>query len=129
MARTVIRLGPGECSNVETGARYFAALAFPGTRERAEREQAAVAKAAQYLHEENRVDETDAPFQDPRLNDYLVKIVTTSVGRFQKVMDELLAKDIGIEKFSSRTVLRRPIEKREYPIELIAGKRVRLPQS
>src|SRR6185437_3180947 len=27
--------------------------------------------------------------------DYLMKIVTTSVGRFQKIMDELLASDIG----------------------------------
>jgi DNA-binding Lrp family transcriptional regulator len=59
--------------------------------------------------------------------DYLMKIVTTSVGRFQKIMDELLAKDIGIEKFSSRIVLRRPIEKRGYPIDLIAAKRLRAP--
>jgi DNA-binding Lrp family transcriptional regulator len=52
--------------------------------------------------------------------DYLVKIVTTSMAAFQRIMDDLLQKDIGIEKFSSRIVLRRPIEKREYPINLIA---------
>jgi DNA-binding Lrp family transcriptional regulator len=53
--------------------------------------------------------------------DYLLKIVTTSVASFQRIMDELLDMDIGIEKFSSRIVLRRPIEKREYPIHLIAS--------
>jgi DNA-binding Lrp family transcriptional regulator len=54
--------------------------------------------------------------------DYLLKIVTTSVASFERVMDQLLALDIGIEKFSSRIVLRRPIEKREYPIDLIVSK-------
>ena len=69
MVRTVIRLGPGECSNVETGARYFAALAYPGAGEEIEREQVTAAKAAQYLHEANRVDECTHPFEDPRLNE------------------------------------------------------------
>ena len=69
MARTVIRLGPGECSNVETGARYFATLAFPGAHERSDREHGAAAKAALYLHEANRVDDCDDPFADPRLNE------------------------------------------------------------
>ena len=54
--------------------------------------------------------------------DYLVKIVTTSMAAFQRVMNDLLERNIGIEKFSSRVVLRRPIEKREYPIRLIAQK-------
>jgi len=54
--------------------------------------------------------------------DYLLKIATTSVASFKTLMDELLAMDIGIEKFSSRIVLRRPVEKREYPLDLIASR-------
>lgn len=53
--------------------------------------------------------------------DYLLKIVTTSVSSFQRVMDELLAMDIGIAKFTSRIVLRKPIEKVKYPIDLIVS--------
>jgi DNA-binding Lrp family transcriptional regulator len=77
----------------------------------------------------NRFEEAVAAFQEivECFNvsggyDYLLKIVTNSVESFQKLMDELLAMDIGIEKFSSRIVLRRPVEKREYPIDLIASK-------
>jgi len=69
MARTVIRLGPGECSDVETGARFYALLAFPAASEQQQREEAALAKAAEYLHEANRVDGSDLPFEDPRLNE------------------------------------------------------------
>ena len=53
--------------------------------------------------------------------DYLMKIVATSVARFQELMDRLLEDDIGIEKFSSRIVLRQPFERRAYPIGLIAA--------
>lgn len=69
MARTIIRLGPGECSGVETASRFFAALAFPGPAEERQRQEATWARAALYLHEANRVDESDAPFEDPRLNE------------------------------------------------------------
>ena len=55
--------------------------------------------------------------------DYLLKIVTRSVSQFQGLMEELLEKDIGIEKFSSRIVLRKPIDKREYPIKIIAARK------
>ncbi|MFL6720451.1 MAG: hypothetical protein ACJ8FT_01430 [Sphingomonas sp.] len=68
MARVEIRLGPGECSNIESGARYFAALAFPTPCEAEDRCAAEFAKAALYLHDANRVDESDSPFEDPRLN-------------------------------------------------------------
>jgi hypothetical protein len=64
----IIRLGPGECPDIETGARYFAALAFPGTHEESARRDAVAAWVARYLHEANCVDETDAPFADDRLN-------------------------------------------------------------
>lgn len=53
--------------------------------------------------------------------DYLLKIVAPSVARFQELMDRLLEDDIGIEKFSSRIVLRQPFERRAYPIGLIAA--------
>ena len=58
--------------------------------------------------------------------DYLLKIVTTSVAEFQRVMDQLLEMDIGIEKFSSRIVLRRPIEKKDNPIGMIATRNGRI---
>lgn len=69
--RRTIRLGPGECSNVETGARYFAALAFPGAREDQARQDATTAWVASYLHEANRVDESNEPFADQRLNSFV----------------------------------------------------------
>jgi hypothetical protein len=69
MPRRELRLGPGECSNVETGARFFAALAFPGSDEETARTNAEVAWAAQFLHDANRIDGSSAPFADPRLNE------------------------------------------------------------
>jgi hypothetical protein len=68
MAGRVIRLGPGECSDIETGARYFAALAFPGVAEAAARQDAVAAWVGSYLHLANRIDETDDPFADQHLN-------------------------------------------------------------
>jgi len=54
--------------------------------------------------------------------DYLLKIVTPGIVYFQALMERLLADDIGIEKFSNRVVLRRPIDRREYPLStLITG--------
>lgn len=35
-------------------------------------------------------------------------------------MERLLKDDIGIEKFSSRIVLRKPLEQRGYPLTIIA---------
>ena len=52
--------------------------------------------------------------------DYLLKVVATSVARFQELMERLLQDDIGIEKFNSRIVLRQPFDKRAYPLSLIA---------
>jgi hypothetical protein len=71
MAGRVIRLGPGECSDIETGARYFAALAFPGVAEYAARQDAAAAWVGSYLHEANRIDGSDDPFADQRLNEFI----------------------------------------------------------
>lgn len=69
MTRRIVRLGPGECSGVETGARFFAALAFPGPKETEAQENAVQGWVGAYLHETNLVDHCDAPFEDPRLNE------------------------------------------------------------
>lgn len=53
--------------------------------------------------------------------DYLLKVVAPSVARFQALMERLLQDDIGIEKFTSRIVLRQPFDKRPVPLGLIAA--------
>jgi DNA-binding Lrp family transcriptional regulator len=52
--------------------------------------------------------------------DYLMKIVAPSVAYFQELMERLLQDDIGIEKFTSRIVLRQASRKRSQPLGLIA---------
>ncbi len=69
MPETMVRLGPGECSDIETSARYFATLAFPVPAERAARDDATKAWIAQYLHEANRTDWTDDPFENPKFKE------------------------------------------------------------
>jgi DNA-binding Lrp family transcriptional regulator len=51
--------------------------------------------------------------------DYLLKIVAPSIACFQVLMERLLEDDIGIEKFSSRIVLRQPLERRKYPLRIL----------
>jgi len=51
--------------------------------------------------------------------DYLMKIVAPSIAHFQSLMERLLEDDIGIEKFSSRIVLRQPLDRREYPLSIL----------
>lgn len=53
--------------------------------------------------------------------DYLLKIVAPSVACFQQLMERLLQEDVGIEKFTSRIVLRQRAGKRTHPLELIAA--------
>ncbi|HTR58563.1 MAG TPA: Lrp/AsnC family transcriptional regulator [Casimicrobiaceae bacterium] len=53
--------------------------------------------------------------------DYMLKIVVPSVRLFQELMERLLQSDIGIEKFTSRIVLRQSPGKRIYPVSVIAG--------
>jgi DNA-binding Lrp family transcriptional regulator len=57
--------------------------------------------------------------------DYLLKVVATSVARFQELMERLLQDDIGIEKFNSRIVLRQPFDKRAIPLSLFEPPRNR----
>lgn len=51
--------------------------------------------------------------------DYLLKIIAPSVAYFQALMEGLLEDDIGIEKFSSRIVLRQPLAQRQIPLSII----------
>ena len=53
--------------------------------------------------------------------DYLLKIVAPSVAHFQELMERLLQDDVGIEKFTSRIVLRQRAGKRTHPLGLIAA--------
>lgn len=71
MTNRTIKLGPGECPDAETGARYFAALAFPGVAEDQARQDAVRGWVGSYLYEANRVDECDEPFEDDRLNEFV----------------------------------------------------------
>jgi DNA-binding Lrp family transcriptional regulator len=52
--------------------------------------------------------------------DYLLKVVAPNIAYFQALMERLLKDDIGIEKFSSRIVLRKPLEQRGHPLSVIA---------
>jgi DNA-binding Lrp family transcriptional regulator len=51
--------------------------------------------------------------------DYLLKIVAPTVAHFQVLMERLLDDAIGIEKFSSRIVLREPLGPRKVPLHVI----------
>ncbi|OOG53190.1 Lrp/AsnC family transcriptional regulator [Polaromonas sp. C04] len=55
--------------------------------------------------------------------DYLLKIVAPGIGYFQALMDKMLAEEIGIERFASRIVLRQPLNRREYPLSIIATRK------
>lgn len=52
--------------------------------------------------------------------DYLLKVIAPNIAYFQALMEQVLKDDIGIEKFSSRIVLRKPLEQRGYPLRIIA---------
>lgn len=52
--------------------------------------------------------------------DYLLKIVTPSIAYFHALMERLLEDDIGIERFASRIVLRQSLDRRGYPLSIIA---------
>lgn len=55
--------------------------------------------------------------------DYLLKIVAPGIGYFQALMDKMLEDDVGIERFASRIVLRQPLNRREYPLNIIATRK------
>jgi DNA-binding Lrp family transcriptional regulator len=51
--------------------------------------------------------------------DYLLKIIAPGVSHFQRLMDRMLEDGIGIEKFSSRIVLRQPFQPRPCPLDVV----------
>jgi DNA-binding Lrp family transcriptional regulator len=51
--------------------------------------------------------------------DYLVKFVTRSVAHYQGIIEEILAKDIGVEKYFSYIVIKTPIIQRFPPVALV----------
>ncbi len=49
--------------------------------------------------------------------DYLLKFVARGVNHYQSVMEDLLERNIGIEKYFSYIVIKSPFIKTHYPIE------------
>jgi DNA-binding Lrp family transcriptional regulator len=48
--------------------------------------------------------------------DYLLKFLTRGVSHYQKVIEDILERDIGIAKYFSYIVIKSPIEKLHYPL-------------
>ncbi len=53
--------------------------------------------------------------------DYLLKFVTRSVLHYQSIVEELLERRIGIEKYFSYIVIKSPFIKHHYPIEKLSS--------
>jgi Transcriptional regulators len=51
--------------------------------------------------------------------DYLLKFVTRNVSHYQSVMEGLLERNIGIEKYFSYVIINSPIAKTDYPLEIL----------
>jgi len=49
--------------------------------------------------------------------DYLLKFITRGVNQYQELMESLLERNIGIEKYFSFIVIKSPFIKTHYPIE------------
>ena len=49
--------------------------------------------------------------------DYLLKFVTRSVSHYQSVIEGLLERDIGIDKYFSYVIIKTPFVKTHYPLE------------
>jgi hypothetical protein len=68
---TTIELGPGVEEPFETGAKFFAALAFPAATEVAARHKAVEAMYAIGLRMTNKAERCELPFSIARLNEYV----------------------------------------------------------
>ncbi len=55
--------------------------------------------------------------------DYLLKLVTRNVTHYQSVMEGLLERDIGIEKYFSYIIIKSPIVKTHYHLETLLAAR------
>ncbi len=49
--------------------------------------------------------------------DYMLRFMTRSIQHYQQVMEELLSRNIGIEKYFSYIVIKTAFAKRQYPLE------------
>lgn len=49
--------------------------------------------------------------------DYLLKFITRGVSHYQSIIEELLDRNIGIDKYFSYIVIKSPFVKKHYPIE------------
>lgn len=48
--------------------------------------------------------------------DYLLKFITRGISHYQELMEEVLGKEFGIEKYFSYVVLKSPVVKLHYPL-------------
>lgn len=51
--------------------------------------------------------------------DYLLKFVTRSVSHYQSVIEAMLDRELGIEKYFSYIVIKSPIVKQGYPLRIL----------
>ena len=51
--------------------------------------------------------------------DYLLKFITRSVSHYQSIIEDLLERNIGIEKYFSFVMIKTPFVKTEYPLETL----------
>lgn len=49
--------------------------------------------------------------------DYMLKFVTRSIQHYQEIIEDLLSRNIGIEKYFSYVVIKSVFVKRHYPLE------------
>lgn len=55
-------------------------------------------------------------------HDYLLKFITNGVNHYQSVIEMMLEKNVGIEKYFSYIVIKTPFVKTHYPIERLFGR-------
>lgn len=55
-------------------------------------------------------------------HDYLLKFMTNGVQHYQAVIEKLLERNVGIEKYFSYIVIKTPFVKPHYPIERLFGR-------
>lgn len=53
--------------------------------------------------------------------DYLLKFITRGVAQYQKLIEQMLASDLGIDKYFSYIVIKSPFVKQSLPIQALFG--------
>jgi DNA-binding Lrp family transcriptional regulator len=53
--------------------------------------------------------------------DYLLKFITRGVAQYQKLIEQMLASDFGIDKYFSYIVIKSPFVKQSLPIQALFG--------